>query len=106
RRPPSRSGDVVLLLPRPALVGPPVATSIAATFDEPQVGGVRDRGLADPVAAHIGLVLGALVVVGEAVRRSADHARTGRDVDQVEPTILPGWLASQLPEGGRERGHV
>ena len=74
RRPPSRSSDVVLLLPRPALVGPPLATLVAAALDERQVGGVRDRGAADQVLAHIGAVMGALVVVGELTGGRADRA--------------------------------
>ena len=64
-----RSRDVVLLLPRPALVGPPLAPLVAAALDERQLGGVGDRGPADQVAAHVGAVARALVVVGEARRR-------------------------------------
>ena len=73
-------GDVVLLLPRPRLVGPPLAALVAAALDEGQVARVGDRDLADPEAAHVGLVARALVVVGEAVRdrRRRRSGRRGR----------------------------
>ena len=73
RRPRRRSRDVVLLLPRPALVRPPFAALVAAALDEREVGGVGDRRLADQVAADVGAVARALVVVGKAasgLRRS------------------------------------
>src|SRR5581483_6093456 len=38
--PAGRFRDVVLLLPRPALVRPPLAPDVAAALDEPQVAGV------------------------------------------------------------------
>src|SRR5438105_4328974 len=72
RRPRRRSRDVVLLLPRPALVRPPLAALVAAALDEREVGGVGDRGLADQVAADVGAVAGAFVVVGKAALGSAD----------------------------------
>ena len=89
---PLRAGDVVLLLPGPALVRPPLAPLVAAALDEGQVGGVGDRRAADQVAAHVGAVAGALVVVGEA-RAPARRSCTDR----------PGTSTSSRPvwDGGR-----
>src|SRR5205823_7126920 len=63
RRPPTRSGDVVLLLPVPALIRPPLAALVAAALDERQIRGVRDRRMADQVCPDVRAVARALVVV-------------------------------------------
>ncbi len=83
-RPASGAGDVVLLLPGPALVGPPLAPLVSAAFDEREVAGVGDRGAADQEAAYIGAVPRAFVVEGEAVLGRADRAWTARDLDHLE----------------------
>src|SRR5205807_5954712 len=100
RRPAARSGDVIALLPRPPLVRPPLPSFVSTSLDERQVGRVRDRGAADQIGAHIGAVAGALVVVCEAVRRSADRALAARDLDQLQSggTWLYG-LRHGLPAG-------
>ena len=79
-----RVGDVVVLLPRPALVGPPLAALVAAALDEAQEGGVGDRGAADAEGGEVAPVARALVVVGEALVRRAHRERPGGDVDGLE----------------------
>ena len=105
RRPSLRSCDVVLLLPGPALIGPPLAALVAAPLDEREVGGVGDRRLADQVAADVGAVQRPLVVVGEAVAGGADRARAGRDPDQLEAgrrrTLPRRDVAARLPARSR-----
>ena len=72
--------DVVLLLPRPALVRPPLAPLVAAALAEVHPaarcspGGARSRR-----RARSTVVAGALVVVGEALRAGAHRERARRD---------------------------
>ena len=96
RRPSARTGDVVLLLPRPALVRPPFAALVAAALGELEIRGVRDRRHADLVPAHIGAVARTLVVVREALRGGADDALARRNFGQLEPGRRPAG-------GGRKR---
>ena len=56
---------------------------------------------ADQVAAHVGAVAGALVVVGEALGRRADRALAGRDLDQLEAGRAHGSGASGSGRRGR-----
>src|SRR6185436_18964434 len=72
--PAARVGDVVVLLPGPALVAPPFAALVAAALGEGQPGGVGDRRAADPEGGQLGAVARALVVVGEAEAPGAERA--------------------------------
>src|SRR5205807_1245539 len=54
RRPALWSGDVVVLLPRPSLVGPPFTPLVSTPFHKRQVRGVGDRRAADQVPADVG----------------------------------------------------
>src|SRR5215207_11606908 len=54
RRPGTGVGDVVALLPGPALVRPPLSALIAAALDEVQEGRVGDRRAADPEPLQVG----------------------------------------------------
>ena len=63
-----RVGDVVLLLPRPGLVGPPLAALVAAALDEGRKVALVIGGAADAEGADVARVARALVVVGEARR--------------------------------------
>ena len=75
---PLRVGDVVLLLPRPALVRPPLAALVAAALGEGQEGRVGDRRAADPEGRHARRGgAGARCRRRSASGRRAD-ARTGR----------------------------
>src|SRR6266487_611002 len=58
-------GDVVVLLPRPALVAPPLAALIAAALGEVQPRRVGDWPARDAEGADVDVVARALVVVGE-----------------------------------------
>src|SRR4051812_40400310 len=69
--------DVVVLLPRPALVAPPLAALVAAALAEAQPGRVGDRPARDAEAAELHAVARALVVVGEDVVGGAEHGRAG-----------------------------
>src|SRR4051794_19349666 len=82
--------DVVLLLPRPRLGAPPRAALVAAALDERQVRRVGDGGAADPEAAHVGVVAGPLVVVGEAFAARPDRAPATRDLDGLEARVAAG----------------
>src|SRR5204862_272894 len=84
RGPRSRSCDVVVLLPRPAFVGPPFAALIAAALDEREVCRIRHRCAGDQVGTNVGAMKRAFVVVGEMQRRRADRARAGGDLDELE----------------------
>src|SRR6185312_4329909 len=57
--------DVVLLLPRPALVGPPLAAFVAAALAEAHPARVRDGDAGDPKGRQLDAVARALVVVCE-----------------------------------------
>ena len=103
RRPARGSRDVVLLLPRPALVGPPLAALVAAALDEGQVAGVGDRRAADQVAANVGAVARALVVVGEAAarrRRSCSRRPGSRRARARRRSTRPGARAPSDPPAG------
>ena len=90
RRPGAGVGDVVALLPGPALVRPPLAAPIAAALDEPQERRVGDRRAADPEGGQVGAVARALVVVGEDALRCAERARAARDLDGLEAGVALG----------------
>src|SRR6188472_4433376 len=67
--------DVVVLLPRPALVAPPFAAPIATALGEAQPRGVGHRPARDAERADLHAMPGALVVVGErSVRRAHPEA--------------------------------
>src|SRR5581483_6894473 len=85
RGPRSRSRDVVVLLPRPALVGPPLAPAVSASFHEREVGGVRERRAGNLITAHIRVVTRSLVVIGEGAAGGADRACTSWNLDEVKP---------------------
>src|ERR1019366_1638770 len=53
RRPAPWSGDVVVLLPAPAFVGPPLAPLVTTPLHERQIRRIGDRRAPDQVAAHI-----------------------------------------------------
>src|SRR3954470_12365370 len=53
-------GDVVVLLPRPALVAPPLAALVAAALGEVQPGRVGDRAARDAEGAELDAVARAL----------------------------------------------
>ena len=82
--PPLWVGDVVVLLPRPALVRPPLAALVAAALGEAQEGRVGDRGAADAEARQVDQVARALVVEREAVIVGAHRELARRDLDRVE----------------------
>ena len=96
---PCWSSDVVVLLPRPSLVGPPFTPLVTTPLHKRQVRGVGDRRAADQVPADVGAMTGPLVVVGKARGAGADGARAGRDLDQLEP----GERARRRGRSGRRR---
>jgi hypothetical protein len=71
--------DVVVLLPGPALVGPPFAPSVAAALDEPHPRAVRHGSAGDAECGHVDGVRRALVVIGEPGAARAHHEGTGGD---------------------------
>src|SRR4051794_765594 len=75
--------DVIVLLPRPALVAPPLAALIAAALGEVQPRRVGDRPAGDAEGADLDAVARALVVVGEDVLRGPERGRAGRDVEPL-----------------------
>src|SRR3954449_1821601 len=82
--PAPRVGDVVVLLPGPALVAPPLAPLVAAALGEGEPARVGHRRAADPEGGELGPVAGALVVVGEAEAAGADRARAAGHLDRLE----------------------
>src|SRR5204862_2237985 len=78
-------GDVVVLLPRPALARPPLAAHVAAALAEVHPRGVGDRVTGDREACDVARVTQALVVVGEDLVGGADHRRAAGYLDELEP---------------------
>ena len=68
-------GDVVLLLPGPALVRPPLAPLVAAALAEAHPARVAHRPARDLEGGQLDRVARALVVVGEALRAGAPIAK-------------------------------
>ena len=75
--------DVVVLLPRPALVAPPLAALVAAALGEVQPRRVGDRPARDAEGAELDAVAGALVVVGEDAVGGAERDGPGGDVEPL-----------------------
>src|SRR6185312_1306204 len=78
---------VVVLLPRPSLVGPPFTPLVPTPFHKRQVRGVGDRRAPDQVPADIGAMTGPLVVVGKAMLgppTRADAALAGSDLHHLQ----------------------
>ena len=84
RRPPCRPCDVVLLLPAPALFGPPLASLVSAALDERQVARVRYRSAADQEATHVCVEPLPLVVVRKSVRGCANGALARGDLNHLQ----------------------
>ncbi len=81
-------GDLVLLLPRPALGRPPLAPLIPAVVCEAHPARAADRVTGDAEGGRLDGVARALVVVGEPVLRGAHRERPGRDLHP--PPVLGG----------------
>ncbi len=80
-------GDVVLLFPRPAFVGPPLAPLVAAALDEAHPARGADGPARDLERLKRDRVARALVVVGEPARGGAHRERARGD---LQPLLLLG----------------